>query len=960
MDDNTDLSGSVLKVASNTTITLTDQDGTVTTYTATTAPASGVAGVFAPATVAEPGAPGATTYTRDGTGRITRILAPVPTGVTCPASGTLVAGCRALRIVYGTTTTGSEVAGQVKEIWLDIYDPAKIGGAGMTSVKVAAYGYDSATRLVSASDPRSTTAATTYTYDTGNHLTQVASAGQTPFVLTYAGADPKLANVTRARPAGDPAGGTATLASFVYGVGTSGDGLPDFSAGSVAGWAQANTPTYGAAVFGAEHPVASTDPAQITSADWAYADLSYTDEAGYTTNTASYGAGAWQPTSTGYDARGNVVRTLDAAAIAAVVAGGNPGAADQLATSTMYNPTDILATDGTVLTPAGSQVTDVYAPARLVALSGTTDGTTVTARPRTHTDYDQGAPNAGKNPATGLGYGLATTTTLSAADPGTGTDLQVTSRSLTGYSPIDGLPDGDPTSGWVLGSPTTTTKDMDLSGTITAGDITTRTRFDSEGRTVESRQPSGTGTDAGTTLSAYYTAAAQSGNAAACGTKPEWAGLACRTWPAADPSSGAGGAGTLPDSTTTGYNYLLQPTTVLEKSGAVTRTTTNTYLADGRTDTTRTQVAGLASSVAQAGTQTLYDPTTGLAARVVKLDPVTGDPTSVGTTTAYDDWGRTTAFTSDAGDTATTAYDGAGRTAVVTDAKGAVAYTYDGTDANGAVEHRGQTTKLVVTRTGTNPATGPVLTYTGAYDANGALTRQIMPGGITADTQLDVAGQPIAMSYSGQVTPVTATTDPVTGEITYTPGAPTTGPWLTWGQQNDINGRVAREWTPAGAAFADGPSADKLAAVQPYDAGDALGFDRTYTYDRADRLTKVADRTSPRHRGHVRPGRPRRHRPGGLHHPQLRLHRGRRGQRLPNRLGQHRLPRRRLRPHPRAHHHPNPRVRHRRPAHHRRSRQRWPGRVPVCLRPARSPDHSARGGRTRPRQGRHHHGVLRH
>ncbi|MEP7368612.1 MAG: DNRLRE domain-containing protein [Dermatophilaceae bacterium] len=853
VDDNTDLAGSTLKVASNTTMTLTDQDGTVTTYTATKAPATGIAGVFAPATVAEPGAVGATTYTRDAAGRITRILAPVPPGVTCPATGTLVAGCRALRIVYGTTTAGSEVTGQVKEIWLDIYDPAKAGGAGMTSVQVAAYGYDSSKRLVSESDPRSTIAATTYAYDTGNHLTQVASAGQTPIVLAYAGSDPKLANVTRARPAGDPAGGTATLASFVYAVPVFGAGLPDLSAASVAGWAQAKAPTYGAAAFGPDHPVASTDPANISTADWAYADLSYTDEAGYTTNTASYGAGAWQPTSTDYDAHGNVVRSLDAGAIAAVIKGGNPGAADQLATTTVYNPTDILATDGTgtVLTPAGSQVTDVYGPARQVALSGTTDGSTVAARPHTSTLYDQGAPNGGKNPVSGVGYGLPTKTTMAAADPGTGTDLQVISQTLTGYSPIDSKPDGDPTSGWVLGSATTTTKDMDLSGTINTGDITTRARFDSEGHTVESRQPSsGAGTstplDAGTTLSAYYTTAAQGAPNTACGGTPQWAGLACRTYPSTDPSAGAGGASTLPDSTTTGYNLLLQPTTTVEKSAAVTRTSTSTYLPDGRPDTTRTTVTGLASSTPQAGSQTLYDAVTGLATRVIKLDPVTGAPTTVGTTTAYDAWGRATAFTSDAGDTAATVYDAAGRVSVASDAKGAVAYTYDGADANGATEHRGQATKLQVTRTGTNPAVDPVLTYTGAYDANGALTRQIMPGGITKDTGLDVAGQPKTLSYSGQVTPVTETTDPVTGQITYTPGTPTTAPWLTWSQTNDINGRVAREWTPAGAAaFADGPSADKLAEVQPYDAGDALGFDRTYTYDRADRLTKVADRTTP-------------------------------------------------------------------------------------------------------------------
>ena len=48
----------------------------------------------------------------------------------------------------------------------------------------------------------------------------------------------------------------------------------------------------------------------------------------------------------------------------------------------------------------------------------------------------------------------------------------------------------------------------------------------------------------------------------------------------------------------------------------------------------------------------------------------------------------------------------------MTDPKGTAVSTYDGTDATGKTEHRGARTKLVVTRTGTNPATSPVLTYT--------------------------------------------------------------------------------------------------------------------------------------------------------------------------------------------------------------------------------------------------------
>ena len=50
---------------------------------------------------------------------------------------------------------------------------------------------------------------------------------------------------------------------------------------------------------------------------------------------------------------------------------------------------------------------------------------------------------------------------------------------------------------------------------------------------------------------------------------------------------------------------------------------------------------------------------------------------------------------------------------------------------------------------------------------------------------------------------------------------------------NDIAGRVAQEWTPAGTALSDGPSAAKVAEVKAYDTGDAVGYDRAYTYDGA-------------------------------------------------------------------------------------------------------------------------------
>ena len=122
----------------------------------------------------------------------------------------------------------------------------------------------------------------------------------------------KLDSVKRDRPAGDPAGGTATLGKFVYDVPLSGAGLPDLTAGSVARWNQKTVPTNGYAVFGPDHPVSGAPGAD----DWQYADLQYTDAAGYTVNSATYGAGNWQYTSTDYNDQGNVTRAARRASTA--------------------------------------------------------------------------------------------------------------------------------------------------------------------------------------------------------------------------------------------------------------------------------------------------------------------------------------------------------------------------------------------------------------------------------------------------------------------------------------------------------------------------------------------------------------------------------------------------------------------------------------------------------------------
>ena len=132
VDADTSLKGSKLAVSvtgtapnRTWTITYTEDDGTITTFTRTE---SGTTTTWAPTGVAEPGVANQTTYSRDALGRITRIVASPPPGVTCPATGAVNAGCRAVDIVYATTTTATasasgDVAGQVKQVNLLIWNP---------------------------------------------------------------------------------------------------------------------------------------------------------------------------------------------------------------------------------------------------------------------------------------------------------------------------------------------------------------------------------------------------------------------------------------------------------------------------------------------------------------------------------------------------------------------------------------------------------------------------------------------------------------------------------------------------------------------------------------------------------------------------------------------------------------------------------------------------------------------
>ena len=863
------------------TMTLTQEDGTVTTWAPVSYSASADTD-WVPVSVNEPGQVGATTYAHDGAGRVTRIVAAVPSNnanpvgpaVTCPTSGTLVKGCRALDLKYGELTLADATkVTRLTSVTATLWDPST---SAMATTTVATYGYDSSGRLLNVTDPR-TSLGTDYTWvGSSTRLGSVKSTGLAAYRLSYDATPnaPRVASVTRDNPAGS--GSAVTLARYNYAVPLSGTGLPDLTSDAASDqvrlWKQASYPMAGYAVFGADY----TGAVSGTGVDWSRAALQYADEQGYTVNTASYGAGAWQVSATDYDSKGNTVRELDAGATKAVrdaYAAGkalDPGQVDALSTQTVYNA-DIKDTTGKVVTEAGTLVTDTYGPTRNASVKADLNGDGVVGgpgdvtgvRPHTKTSYDQNAPTSkvvggvSLNPANDEPWRLPTTITVgvaaSDATPGQ-PDLETTATTVNGYAKLNS---GDATEGdpWTLGTPTT----------VTTGGITRTTRFDTEGRTTETRQPDSSGTDAGTTRTIYYTAYPNSADPL-CGNKVEWAGLVCRTLPAANPTAGAGGATTLPDARTTAYNAWLQPVTVVETSGGATRTTQTRYDNAGRTTASWTTVAGMTGSTARPGTFTHYIPAGQTAAGSVDYTgnlnaaKTDADPTAR-TTTGYDAWARAVKSTNDLGDATTTTYvppgsPGAGSVATIVDAKGTTTYGYDGTDAAGNAERRG----LLTTQTVTRPGSGGPLTFTAAYDADGKLTIQKLPGQVTQTTTYDEAGEPVGLSYSGTVQPVKLRTEPdengdpvpvsdAAGNPIYDPDGPAQAdrPWLAWTVTNDAQGRVTFELTGPAAGFDGTPGVANPADITGYDVGKAIGYDRSYRYDAAGRLTTVIDHTASGH-----------------------------------------------------------------------------------------------------------------
>nr|BFE60672.1 hypothetical protein GCM10020063_051980 [Dactylosporangium thailandense] len=470
--------------------TLVDIDGNSVLFTRI---AGAAAGVYNPTAVTTPGVNQTTSIswqkvTVGGTDvvRPTRMLAPVPSGVTCT---TLAKGCRALDFTYAATTTATgtgatqwgDYTGRITQVTFTAWDP-DASPAAMRTVAVAKYSYDSNGRLRAAWDPRldwtdtstmpptTRRVATTYDYNAGGIVSTITPPAQQPWQFTYTTipgdpGDGRLAQVSRSALSA----GTARQ-TIVYKVPVSGTGAPyNLSAAQTTRWGQAEQPVDVTAVF---------DPGQVPAADqstgakpatYDRAMVTYLDPNGRPVNTVMPGG---HTTTTWYDSYGNTVREL--------TADNRARALDRSTTDTAAQEAAIAGTLSTqsVYSADGRRLLEVYGPEHEVALP---NGSTVRGRARTVNAYDQGAPS------TGAPFDLVTTETTSVCY-GAGTCAQVDPRTTTtGYD-------------WTLRRPTIST--VDPGGLA----LSSRTAYDANTGliTSETRPAGGATTNSPATRTTVY------------------------------------------------------------------------------------------------------------------------------------------------------------------------------------------------------------------------------------------------------------------------------------------------------------------------------------------------------------------------------------------------------------------------------------------------------------------------
>jgi RHS repeat-associated protein len=695
-----------------------EQNGTVTSFVK-------VAGRWVPHAAVGVGTESTTNYYYNASGLPEWIVAPAPASVTCEPE-TLNVGCKAFKLSYTTLSDGTKVVDHIDSYTWDPaladgdsgHDGLPDTGAGMGSVTVAKYAYTGNT-LTAVWDPRagdgSAALKTEYAYaaqssGTGVRITGVTPPGLKPWQITYSSAG-LVTSVVRAQDSGATTVNVTWSVRYGVPLNTSATGLPAMSASATAAWGQAgdDAPVAAAAVFG-PRKVPGTS---LTASDWTYAQVYYWNGLGRQTNVATYGASAWQVSTSRYDAVGNEIWSLAPSGKAQAIADGagvsanSAAAADRYATHTIYNA-------------AGTRMEATYGP---MIDSYSENGTHAQMRELTQYVYDDEADAAlvPGRPTTNVpagGFGLVAEVRSSAVDeatPGTwaasgntppaGVTLYDTKRTRYRYDPLTGA-----VSGWTLRQPTGVRVET---GTGTNTWDRTEYKHDSAGRTIQERSPEGVASSTPTRWqdTVYYTADASAARTE-CRNRPEWAGLVCWEGPDGQPSTGQ----TIPATSVAGYSRELVPTRSVTSAGAAEKVSVVEYDAVGRETRSAVTTSGVADSVV-APVAKVYSPTTGLLTSVSN-----GDMTM---TTTYDSWGRSTSQTDGAGNTSTTAYNNYGGVMSADNAKGGAVFLYDrvaSSDGTYTTERRGMPTASYY-----SDASGSTVMQ-GNYDADGNLTYETYSG----------------------------------------------------------------------------------------------------------------------------------------------------------------------------------------------------------------------------------------
>ncbi|MFJ6195354.1 LamG-like jellyroll fold domain-containing protein [Micromonospora sp. NPDC092111] len=596
--------------------------------------------------------------------------------------------------------------------------------------------------------PQTTTAATGGWNATGNYVVgraKWAGANTNPWagsiddvrvygtaltdaqVATLAG-DENGGRLTRVRRAGLQQGSRTvtdgeTTAGVVYHVPlTKAAGGPyDLSHAAISTWGQRDLPVDATAIFHPEEPPTRhrASPSVPGVNGYRYATVHYLNANAQEVNTAVPGG---HIDTQEYDRFGNVVRSL-AATDRLLALGTLPDAATSLAELGLLDSdpaTRALAlstvrrfsSDGTdEVESVGPTVTMVLErgladPDGAGPLEAVPAGGTVIGRAASTKAYDEGKPD-------GATYHLVTTETQGARVDG----YPEADRRVTRYG-FDGHHGG--TSGWKLGTYTSMTADAGDGGAqVTASGV-----YDASGRGLRSWGFDSSGDDARTRVNVYYTAGANPQDAA-CGNRPEWAGLACvsRTAGAVTGHDPARMSGDLPVRRVTRYSRFRDPEVTVESTAGAARTTTNGYDAAGRIVSASITAD---DGVAVPTTTTSYDPVTG------EVAETRAGGTVISRT--RDLLGRMSSYTDADGGVTTHEYDRFGRPVRMSNPTGTTTYGYDR-----AAEPRGLVTSVTDSVAGT---------FGAGYDADEKLVRLTYPGGLTRTDRLDANQQPVERVYT--------------------------------------------------------------------------------------------------------------------------------------------------------------------------------------------------------------------